>query len=78
MVSNTNKSRLSFNNYNFSIGLNDTSVIPLNTWTHITLTYGSKMYNIYFNGNFDGSGNTTEKLNNITRMYNYIGKSFFL
>jgi len=50
-------------------------VKPLNTWSHIAFTYGSKMYNIYFNGNFDGSGNTTEELNNTIRMYNYIGRS---
>ena len=59
------------------IGRADSSLIPLNTWTHISMTYNSTstILKIYLNGTQNGISQTTQALMNIERLFNYIGRS---
>lgn len=71
-----NNCKFKLYNLNTVIGFQNSSKIPLNTWTHVSLTYGkTNILSIYYNGTIQGSSLTSQALNNKTRLYNFIGRS---
>ncbi len=49
--------------------------IPLNTWTHLALVLNGTTCKIYINGLEKASATVTQVPQNLSRAYNYIGKS---
>ena len=49
--------------------------IPMNVWTHLAFTFDQNFNNtIYINANLTISVNSNQKFNNVTRIYNYVGR----
>ena len=47
----------------------------MNEWTHLAFTFDQNLTNkIYINANLTISDSWTEPFNNITRIYNYVGR----
>ncbi len=71
----SNKTRFAYNNGTIQVNNLDTSLLPFNKWNHIALSFGNNNMSIYYNGIFNGSNVASQKLKNLTRLYNFIGRS---
>ena len=60
---------------NSIVGTVNSLAISLNTWTHVSLSYGNYTLSIYYNGTLKNSNQTSAEFRNMTRSYNYIGRS---
>ena len=56
-------------------GFASTTTIPLNTWAHLACVLNGSTGYIYINGVQTGYSTTANTPQNVTRTYNYIGKS---
>ena len=70
-----NKTRFGYNNGTIPVNNLDTSLLPFLKWNHISITFGNNNMSTYYNGIFNGSNTASQKLKNLTRLYNFIGKS---
>ncbi len=51
-----------------------TSALILNTWNHFAISYANQNLTVYLNSSFVKSISTTGHLNNVTRLYNFVGR----
>ena len=72
---NINLTKFLLNNGTFTIGTVNSTVILNNKWYHIGVTFGNKNLSLYYNATLISSVLTTQKFKNITRKYNFIGRS---
>ena len=63
------------NNGTFTIGIVSSNVTLNYKWYHIGVTFGNKNLSLYYNATLVSSFVTTQKFKNITRKYNFIGRS---
>ena len=58
-----------------SYSANSTSVIDLNVWTHLAITFDRNLnHAIYINSNLEMIANSNKPLKNTTRIFNYVGR----
>ena len=66
--------KINFSSQDYS-GYDGNTVIPLNTWTHIAVTYDGTNISFYFNGIYDGGATISNYIHNYSESL-YLGVDF--
>ena len=70
----SNNTRFAYNNGSNLVAYLDTPLLPFNKWHHVAFTLSNNSMSTYYNGVLNGTAIAPQKLINLTRLFNFIGR----